>query len=393
MEKRYRFRIYPTPEQERRILVNFNCGRFIYNHFLAKQIETYKEKGVYTGLHDNTRVLPALKRAAGYEWLNEAVSETLSYALCDLDNAFKRFFRRVKRGEAAPGFPKFKSKKSSFQSYRCKNKIPKPPKTAHSIAVGEKAVRLPKLGWVECRVSDSIEGRILNATVLQAPSGKYFVSLYCTEVENQPLPQTHHAVGLHLGIRHLAVTSEGEAFENHRYLEKSRKKLIRLQKALSRKTSGSRNREKARKKLARAHEKIVNQKTDRLHKLTTELVRNYDTICVRDEQAGERRRDPVFAGYLADVNWGGFVRMLSYKSVWYGRELVKIHRMSPSARVCSGCGYRHRGLKPYQYTWDCPECGVRHDRRVNAAVNILKEGLAVSAHRTQTTVRSGRPEV
>jgi len=378
MEKRYKFRIYPSKEQERLIHVNFKCSRFVFNHFLAKQIETYNGNGTYTGLFDNAKELPTLKRTEGYEWLNEAVAEALTYALCDLDNAFKMFFKRVKQGGIAPGFPKFKSKKNSHQSYRCKNKIPKPPKVAHSITVGETKIRLPKIGWVECRVTKQPEGRILSATVLQAPSGRYFVSLYCTDFEINPLPQTNHAVGLHLGIENLAVSSEGETFENHRYLEKSQKKLIRLQKKLSRKSNGSNNREKARKKLARAHEKISNQKTDNLHKLTTELVRNYDTICVRDEQVAEKQRDKVFSKQLADANWGELVRMLSYKSEWYGKELVKIKKTSPSAQLCSACEYKHKDLKPYHYEWDCPKCGTHHDRRVNAAANVLNEGLVKS---------------
>jgi len=383
MEKRYKFRIYPSKEQERVIHVNFNCSRFIYNHYLAKQIETYKEKGTYTGLFDVSKTLPQLKRTSGYEWLSEAVAEALSYALCDLDNAFKMFFKRVKQGDVAPGFPKFKHKKSSFQSYRCKNKIPKAPKMAHAISVGENKIRLPKLGWVDCRVSKQIEGRILSATVLQAPSGKYFVSLYCTEVECTSLPQTNSSVGLHLGIENLAVSSDGERFENHRYLERSQEKLNRLQKRLARKSSGSSNYEKARKKLARGYEKIINQKTDNLHKLTTGLVRNNDTICVRDEQVAEKQRNRIYSKQLADAGWGEFVRMLSYKSQWYGKELVKIPKTSPSAQLCSKCGYKHKGLKPYHYEWDCPKCGEHHDRRVNAAANVLSEGLKIRPGRSE----------
>ena len=375
MEKRYKFRIYPTKEQERLIHVNFNCSRFVYNHFLAKQIEVYKENGTYTGLFDTTKELPSLKRTEGYEWLSEAVAEALTYALCDLDNAFKMFFKRVKLGGIAPGFPKFKSKKNRFQSFRCKNKIPKPPKIAHTITVADRAIKLPKLGWVDCRVSKTIEGRILSATVLQVPSGKYFVSLYCTEVECKSLPQTNASVGLHLGIRNLAVSSNGEEFENHRYLQCSRRKLIRLQKRLSRKAHGSSNYEKARMKLAYGHEKITNQKTDNLHKLTTKLVRNHDIICVRDEQVAEKQRDKIYSKLLADTSWGELVRMLSYKSEWYGKKLVKIPKTSPSAQLCSGCGYKHKDLKQYHNKWDCPKCGKHHDRRVNAATNILNEGL------------------
>ena len=189
------------------------------------------------------------------------------------------------------------------------------------------------------------------------------------------MPKTDRSAGLHLGIQNLAVTSDGECFENHRYLEKSRRKLNRLQKELSRKTSGGKNHEKARLKLAKAYERIANQKMDTLHKLTTELVRNYDTICVRDISFEELRQSRIFTKYCTDAGWSLIIRQLSYKCEWYGKEFIKTEQLFPSTRLCSCCGHKNDKLKPHQSEWNCPKCGKHHNRRINAANNILNEGL------------------
>jgi len=390
MEKRYKFRIYPTAPQEIQIQKNFSCCRFVYNHFLAKQIERHtaaKEASKYEGLHDTTKTLPHLKRAAGYEWLCEADSASLSYALCDLDNAFKKFFKNVKKGGAAPGFPKFKSKNWKFKSYRCKNRAGRQSDHQSSIEISGQKVKLPKLGWVNCRTSREIEGRILNASVIQEPSGKYFVSLYCTDVNPAALPKTEKSAGLHLGVKNLAVTSDGEHFQNERYLKKSQSKINRLRRELSRKSPDSKKREKARIKLAKVFEKVTCQKTDALHKLTTKLVREYDVICVRDESVNEMMQNRKFSKHLPDANIGEIKRQLSYKCEWYGKTFVKVDKQSPSAQICSGCGYKNTKLKPHQQKWNCPECKARHKRGVNAAVNVHNDGL-----RSLEKIRSGRPE-
>jgi len=394
MEKRYKFRVYPTEAQAAQIQKNFNCCRFVYNHFLAKQIERYnselrsessepatgnrqleteKRQG-YAGLHDTTSELPQLKRTAGYEWLSEADSASLSYALCDLDHAFKRFFKNVKKGNVAPGFPKFKSKKWGLKSYRCKNRAGRQADHRSSIEIGENQIKLPKLGWIKCRVSSAVEGRILSVSVIQQPSGKYFVSVYCTDVTPAALPKTEKTVGLHLGVKNLVVTSHGEHFENERYLKKSQNKINRLRRELSRKSSDSKGREKTRIKLAKAFEKVACQKTDALHKLTTKFVREYDVICIRDEQVKGMMRNRKFAKHLSDANWGEITRQLSYKCGWYGKTLVKVDKLSPSAQVCNVCGCKNTQLKPHHHKWNCPECGGAHKRAVNAAVNVLRSG-------------------
>jgi putative transposase len=179
-----------------------------------------------------------------------------------------------------------------------------------------------------------------------------------------------------MGVKTLAVTSDGQQFENHRFHKKSEKKVARLQKALSRKKSDSSNREKARLKLARAYERLCSQKNDTLQKMTTQLVREYDVICVRDEQVADMVRNRVYAKQLADAGWGAFTGQLEYKCDWYGKRLVKVSTWHPSTQLCSSCGERETGMrvKKYRSEWDCPMCGAHHDRNINAAVNILNEG-------------------
>lgn len=375
LEKRFNFRIYPTKEQEVQIHKNFGCCRFIYNFYLDKRIEAYKNGQGILNLNECCRDMTALKKTEGFEWLAEADDNSLRHSIRELDLAYKAFFRNVKKGDTAPGFPKFKSKRETRQSYRSRNNTAR-----QSVVVFDRKIKLPKLGLVECRVSKKVEGRILSATVFQAPSGKYFASVCFTDFEPQPLPKTGTVAGVHMGIQNLAETSDGIQFENPRYLEKSQKKIARLQRQLSRKSKDSQNREKARIKLARAYERAANQKTDAMQKLTTQLVRDYDVICIRDEQLTEMAKERLFAKYLVDAGWGEFVGQLDYKCKWYGKELVKISNWHPSVQLCSACGYKNPEVKknsPRQ--WDCPKCGAHHNRTENAAMNILVEGLRQQA--------------
>jgi putative transposase len=241
-------------------------------------------------------------------------------------------------------------------------------------------VRLPKLGLVKCRASRPHEGRILSATVFQVPSGKYFVSLCCTGAAALPFPRTGKAVGLHFGINDLAVTSDGQAFANGRHREKARKKLSRLARRLSRKARDGANREKARIALAKAHERVKNQKTDALQKLTTALVRGYDTICVRREPLDELMKARPYASRLADAGWGALVSLLKYKCAWHGRDLVEVASDCAGAQLCSACGHRAAGLaKGKTPEWACPSCGARRQRAQNAALDTLNEGLRTAA--------------
>lgn len=375
MERSYRFRLYPSPEQEDFFIRNFGCYRYVYNYFLAQRKREYQENGKSPSRFQQDKRLTALKSEFG--WLQGVDATSLQASLQDLEKAYSNFFKKIKNGEKA-SYPKFKSKRDARQKYRTKQS--NLSQGCPSIRVENGHVRLPKIGHIKCKISKEVTGRIISATVSRNPSGKYFVSLCCSDVKIEPFPSTGAVVGLDMGIKSFAVSSDGEKYHNHKYLEQSEKKLARLQRQLSRKSKGSKRRSRAKVKVAMLHEHIANQRNDTLHKLSTSLIRQYDVICLEDLVPKNMVRNRSLAKSISDASWGEFKRQLEYKARWYGKQIVTIDRFYPSSQICSSCGAKWSGTKDLSVrNWVCPECGVIHDRDYNAALNILNEGMRLTA--------------
>ena len=372
MEYSYKFRLYPNSHQAAQIQRTFGCCRFVFNRYLALRKMEWEQNRRSMNYYNCSADLTLLKRDANFSWLQEADATALQSSLRDLDTAFQNFFHGLKSHHPV-GYPKFKKKSFSRKSYKAK-------RVDENIAVVGNKLKLPKLGLVKCRISKEVRGRILSATVSQNPAGNYYVSLCCTDVPVTSLPATGKTCGVDLGIKDLAIVSDGRVFPNHKYLRKSGVKLERLQRSLSRKKKDSRRYIETKRRIAKLHEHIANQRNDTIHKATTELIRNYDIICMEDLNTSGMLKNHKLAMDVADASMGEFRRQITYKAEHYGRKVVFIDRFYPSSQTCSHCGIQSPITKDLSVReWTCPHCGATLSRDLNAATNIKKEGLRNTA--------------
>ena len=338
---------------------HFGCVRFVFNHFLNQRIEQYQENKTSDNYHKQSASLTQLKKQEETQWLKEVNSQSLQTALRNLDTAFVNFYRGRSQ------FPRFKTqhKKNSFT-------VPQ------FVEVSGGKLFFPKFKeGIKIIEHRALEGVVKHCTVSKTPTGKFFVSILC-EVQHQPVEATGKAVGIDVGLKEFAVTSDGVRYKNNRYLKQYEKELAKAQKHLSRKVRGSNSYNRQRVKVAAIHEKTANTRRDHLHKISTQIVNEYDIICLEDLNIKGMMANHKLAKHIADASWGTFVRMLEYKTEWNNKRVVKIDRFYPSSKTCHECGYINHDLKLSERDWTCVN-GHHLDRELNATNTILDKGLRI----------------
>ena len=365
VKRAYKYRFYPTPEQAHNLAWTFGCCRFIYNWALHRRKRAYFDHGIKLYTKDLSAAIPALKKEEGTAWLSRVSSVPLQQALRHLDAAYTNFF------EGRAEYPTFKKKHGEQSATYTDNAF-----TLH----GDKLTLAKHKEPLDIVWSRSLPdgAKPSSVTVSKDKIGRYFVSILIEE-EIAPLAQTEKTIGIDLGLKSFLITSDGESIANPKYYAQDEKKLAKAQRRHAKKKKGSKNREKARKKVAKLHARIADTRRDFQHQVSTRLVRENQTICLEDLYVKGMLQNHCLAKAISDVGWGGFVRQLEYKAKWYGRTLIKIDRWYPSSKTCSACGYVLESLTLDVREWACPACGVCHDRDVNAASNILAVGLTASA--------------
>ena len=363
-KRAYKFRFYPTAEQEQMLYRTFGCARFAYNYMLRQRTDAWFQRQEKVGYHETSAMLTALKKQPEFVWLNEVSSVPVQQSLRHLQTAFGNFF--AKRAK----YPAFK-KKDGHQSAEY---------TTSAFKWGGNSLSIAKAGVLNIRFSRTIPkaAKVTTVTISKDTAGRFFVSMLCTD-EVQAKPAVQSKVGIDLGLTHFAILSTGEKIASPKAFRTNEKKLAKAQRNLAKKQKGSANRKKAKLKVARLHAKIADTRKDFLHKLSTRLINENQVIAIETLAVSNMQKNRSLAKSIGDAGWAEFVRQLEYKSLWYGRELIGIDRWYPSSKRCSDCGHTVKAMPLSVREWTCPECGTIHDRDINAARNVLAAGLAVSA--------------
>jgi putative transposase len=353
--KAYKFRIYPSNDQEVLLAKTFGCCRFVWNKLVENFNSNSKE-------FINEKIL---KDTPEFEFLKEVSAAAIQGKRLVFDEFKKQFFNKKRKVKL--GRPRFK-KKSNRQSFSLSYQ-------KFKLDQENGLVRLEKIGWVKVVIDRVIpeDADFRNITVSKTPTGKYFVSILVKQ-ELNPIPSTGKVVGIDLGIKDLFILSNGQAINNPKWFRKNQAKLKKSQKHLSRKKKGSNRYNRQRIKVAKVHEFITNSRTYFLHNVSTALVNTFDLIVLEDLNVSGMLKNRKLSKSISDASWSTFVTMLEYKCNWYGKVLVKINRFFPSSKTCSSCGHKEDKMPLSVREWTCPFCGRQHDRDLNASINILKEG-------------------
>lgn len=363
MIKAYKYRLHPNKAQTEFFEKSFGCVRFVYNWALNQRIEAYQKDGTRISWVDSCKRLTELKKQEETKWLCEVANQSLQSSIRNMDSAFTSFFREKK------GFPKFKSKKRSKQSFQFVDKV--------RIDFETYKVKLPKIGKVKFGKNKTFDGKIGTCTVSKTPTGKYYISILVDDGNTMPnkAPITiNTSVGIDVGIKDFAILSNGQVYSNPKFYEKDEKRLKVLQRRLSRKQKGSNRRERARLAVAKQHEKIKNHRVNFIHQVTSRIVRENQTVIIEGLNVEGMLKNHNLAKHIASASWSEFFRQLQYKCDWYGKNLIRIGRFEPSSKMCL-CGYINKDLTLKDREWNCPQCGRHNDRDLLAAVNIKRFGL------------------
>jgi putative transposase len=368
-QARFRYRIEPNAEQRQMLARQFGCVRYVYNWALAAKSEAFRERAEKISYAETDRRLTQLKREPETKWLQEVSSVPLQQALRHLDKAYTAFFSGNAR------FPRFKEKRHRQSATYTKRGF----SLKDSGTPGQPLVQLAKTSApLKVRWSRPLPNEPSSLTVILEPDGNYYVS-FVVEVNPEPLPRTKRSVGIDLGLNDVVVTSDGWHSGNPKHLKRAQDRLALEQRRLAKKVKGSANWHKQRRRVAKVHTKVRNQRADFLHQLSTRLVRRYDSIYTESLNVKGMVKNHSLAQAISDAGWSAFVGMLNYKAEWYGKEVVQIDRWYPSSKTCSACGHTLETLPLGVRRWTCPECEAEHQRDVNAAKNIHGVGQTLRA--------------